>query len=211
MKVDYPIENTNEFIMAFMYYALVIFKWTLANLGTVGMFFLTIFIVLYTKKMMEAALETLRLTESNFKESRKPEVIAYFDEVNSYIFNFTIKNIGASPAINVKVDLEILEGSIGDSDLMNSNMLKDRISTLAPNQQLKNFVNPSFEIVDQNGNFPIFSCVITYENSMSENFKDEYLLDLNMYKGNSQIRLKGVHELVKEVEDVKKSLKKLLR
>jgi hypothetical protein len=210
MKVEYPLENSNEIIMAFLYYALISFKWIFANLGTVGMFFLTIFIVLYTKRMMETALETLRLTETNFKESRKPEVIAYFDEVNSYVINFNIKNIGLSPAVNVKVDLNLIKGNIGDSTLMKANMIIDEIKTLAPNQLLKNLVNPSFQLLDENKEFPIFNAIITYQNSSGEKYKDEYVLDLNMYKGNSQMTLKGVHELVKEMEKLNKNINKLI-
>lgn len=173
------------------------------------MFILTTIYVIYTGKMMKTSNEALKQNETIFKESRKPEVIAYFDVERTNILNFFVKNIGESLAINTIIYVELIKGNLKRERFWEANILGNNIATLAPKQQLKNFVDMFFDLKDENGDFPIVKIKVEYEDEKGEIYNSSYVYDLNMYKGNSEVVNKDIHDLVKQVEKLNKSVEKL--
>lgn len=181
-------------------------NWILSNIGTLGMFILTLFYVGYTKKMMESSNETVKQGEMTLKESKKPEVIAYFDIENLFNLNFIIENIGKTAAINVKFQLEVISGK-DIAKIRGFNALSEGISTLAPAQKLKTFADIFGSTCDEKGRYPVFQITIEYEDKDKNLYKDSYTLDTNMFSGASRIKEGNLNDVVKELEKIAKKMK----
>ncbi|WGG47658.1 hypothetical protein [Rossellomorea sp. DA94] len=206
MAEIYPINSMAELIYVFGLYAWVLLKWIFNNIGTLGMFILTFFYVVYTKRMMIATNESVEISNKNLKEVKKPEMVAYFNEGRGNILNFILRNNGNSPAINVKTNLELVRGNLKGNFLKDTYFLHNPVTTIAPNQELITFVDMFFNILDDDRLFPCFEVEITYSDKQGENYTDSYTLDLNMYKGTRRVNDKGLHAIATELEKIRREM-----
>ena len=206
MNTDFPLESAIEVIWMLLNPILIALKWSIENSGTVGMFVLTIFVVVYTRKTLKATQKTVELSEKTLKEANRPDIVAYCDIVGDYQLYFFIKNLGSSLAVNIKVDLEILRGDLKNKTFLKADMINNEISMLVPGQYLRTMIERLAFLIDENENLPKFNVNVSYKDSYGELFKDFYVLDMNMYKGNEHIPINGVHELTKEVRLIRKNL-----
>lgn len=176
-----------------------------------GMFILTLFYVVYTKKILFATIETVKQAEITRRENTKPDIIVYFDTDKLNVLNLIVKNIGKSVAFNVQINLEKTQGLIKEDYFRNIYFLNNPIPTFAPEQSIDSFCGLFRELKDENEKFPIFKVTVSYQDSEGNQFKNDYLLDLNMYKGILQIENKSVHDLTKEIGKMRNTLEKIER
>ncbi|MFD2679634.1 hypothetical protein [Bacillus seohaeanensis] len=201
MNIIYLIDIGSDLIIDMLNSLWTALNWILENIGSLGMFVLTLFYVVYTKRLMQQG-------EANLKQARKPEVIAYFELDRANILNFMVKNIGSSPAIDVTINFTMLRGEINDERFHSTYMLNHPISTLAPEQNIFTFVDILPNLIDTNKDFPMVKIDLEYYDSKKDKYIESFVLDINMYKGTSRVNNKETHDLVKEVEKIRKLLQK---
>jgi predicted phosphatase len=116
----------------------------ISTLSTIGMLILTFFYVIYTQKILKVNQEMILEERNTRREENMPNVIAYFDVPKIHILNFIVENIGKSVAINTRVELLPMIDFIDENYLRESFMINNDLTTLAPNQKLKTFVDTMF-------------------------------------------------------------------
>lgn len=206
MNIKYPLETGSDiiwFLLTILYEAL---KWFTENAGSLGMFILTIFVVLYAKRTLDINKEIVEQERQNIIDSKRPEVVAYFDVEGSSELNFFIANIGKSMAVNVDLNMELIKGNVITDTLNIYYPLKHGISTLAPQQKLKTFFALSGDIKDQAGEYPIYEIKIKYEDTEKRVYNDKYQLNINMFKNRYRITNKEIHDLVTVLEEIKNKM-----
>lgn len=208
MKVEYPLDSGTEVAWMFINWIINLTIWSVENSGTVGMFILTLFVVVYSRRTLKVTQRTVEISEMNYKDAKKPDVIAYCDIENNYYLYFFVKNIGVSPALNININFETLRGDLSSTGFLDVDMLRNEVAMLVPNQNLRCFIDGLSNLQDNEENFPKFKVELTYHDKEGESYNDWYILDMNMFKGLSQVTIKGVHELTKEVHQIRKTLEK---
>ena len=183
----------------------------ISTLSTIGLVILTFFYVIYTQKILKANQEMILEARNTRRQENMPNIIAYFDVPKVNLLNFVIENIGKSVAVNTKVKLEPIIDFQESNYLHKSYMINNELATIAPNQKLITFVDTMFNMKNQEGNFPKFKASITFHDYEGSLYNAQYILDLNAYNGLSRIEDKGIHELTKEVTEVRKELAKMIK
>lgn len=205
-KIDFPLDNGAEIILYIINQSLSGIKWFIEYSGSLGMFILTLFVVMYAKKTLKLNQEIVEQEKQNIIENKRPEVIAYFDVGEKSELYFLIKNIGKSPAINTKINMVLEKGNAFTDSLKLYYPIKKGIATLAPNQELKTFFAMTYEVKDSQGEFPVYTALISYEDREQRHYHEEFTLDTNMFKGKIRLGVKDMNDLVKVVEKIEKKL-----
>ncbi|MGQ7276616.1 hypothetical protein ACT91Q_01465 [Brevibacillus thermoruber] len=178
-------------------------------ISSIGMFIVTLFYVVYTKKILKANQGMFEESIKARKQELMPNVIAYFDMPELNALHFVVKNIGRSVAVNTRVELEPIIDFPKKEYLSRSNLVNELIPTIAPDQKLVTFVQMMFDLKNQDGDFPKFKASIYFEDINGEKYHSQYILDVNVWKGAIRLGEKfGVHDLVEEVKGIKELLAK---
>lgn len=205
-KIDFPLDNGAEIILYIINQSLSGIKWFIEYSGSLGMFILTLFVVMYAKKTLKLNQEIVEQEKQNIIENKRPEVIVYFDVGEISELYFLIKNIGKSPAINTKINMVLERGKVITDSLNVYSPLKKGIATLAPNQELKTFFAMTSDVKDSKGEFPVYKAIISYEDQEQRKYNEEFTLDINMFKGRLRLGVKDMHDLVKVVEKIEQKI-----
>jgi hypothetical protein len=182
----------------------------ISMINTFGMIALTGIYVIFTVLIQRANKKVVEQNDIIRKENNMPNVIVYFDMKIFNMLDLKIKNIGKTPACNIKVSLEPQNEIVNVRYLERSSLLNG-IAFLAPSQSLKTMLGTLMELENSNGDFPKYKVVINYTDSEGSKFSNEYFIDANMYKGNVQVVDKTIHDLTKEVDKTNKILEKISR
>ncbi|CAI6269019.1 hypothetical protein NRS6120_10185 [Bacillus subtilis] len=185
-------------------------KWFIDNAGSFGVFILTIFTVVISKKSLAADLKSIKIAEEELLSNQSPDVIAYFD-VEKFKIHFIVKNFGSAPAKDVTFEFNEVSGSLNFRDFNNNTrIIKDGIATLAPNQTIDVSAG-FFDEIRENDEYPIVDVIIRYKNKEGKDFKDTYRHNLNIFKKLPVSVKKDTTDIVKELEKTNKLLEKLLK
>ncbi|WP_250354577.1 hypothetical protein [Bacillus subtilis] len=181
-----------------------VWDWFLSNTGSLGMFVLTIFIAYYSKKSSKASLEAAKLAKKEYESKKEPEVIIYF-EINEFMLDFKMKNIGNGVATNVTVDLEEKSGNFQKSYMykMKNGIFNTSIQTFAPNQEIKGIAAKKSDIKTDSG-YPVFTCKINYSDINGRIYNKSYDFDLNYIGGlvwTQKATLDNVTDSLKEIKE----------
>jgi hypothetical protein len=206
---------------------------TIQALGVIGLFlyvYKTWQIASANKTSAEASQKSIELSQSVLKEMKasriqeiSPHVIVYFDMPygNSWIMFFVIKNIGKMPAKDIELvfnpPLQTGFGNkISDFDL---SLTKDGISLLAPEQEIRTPFDAITNYFDSkmvkrlDGELPTkYEIEISYSNLFEEErICLKQIVDFSMFRGLSFLEEKGTKDLIKAVETISDSSKRIER
>ncbi|WP_111710230.1 COG1361 family protein [Lutibacter citreus] len=162
-----------------------------------GMIFLTYFYVIFTWEM----LERMR-TESHLE--KRPYLIADFDSPKSNL-SFYIKNIGKTPAKNVKIKVNP-DIKLRDSDTINTTLFKGKIEFYPPSKKTETYITTTSDFFKNNPDK--FTIDLEYMDSFNNKFTEVITLDLNHHKKQSYIVEKELKDLIKSLENIKKAIEK---
>lgn len=97
---------------------------TTALISTVGMIVLTAIYVIFTILIQKANNKVVEQNEVIRKENNMPNVILFFDMKMFNILDIKIKNIGKTPACNIKITIEAQNEIVNVKYLERSSLLR---------------------------------------------------------------------------------------
>ncbi|MED1228413.1 hypothetical protein P4T89_12895 [Bacillus nakamurai] len=187
-----------------------IWDWFLSNTGSLGMFVLTIFIAYYSKKSSKASLEAAKLAKYEYESKKEPEIIIYF-ELNEFNLDFKMMNIGYGVATNVTVNLEEKSGTFQKSYMykMKNGIFNTCIQTFAPNQEIKGIAARVSDIKNDDSEYPVFTCNITYSDMNGKLYNKRYDFDLNYLGGLVWTEKATLHNVANSLKEIKAEIQNL--
>ncbi|WP_303984246.1 hypothetical protein [Niallia circulans] len=184
-----------------------ILLWLFENIGTLGMFILTFFTVIYSRRMLKETVKTVENAEKSLHLSNKPEVITYFNNERLHTVYFYIKNIGKSPAVDITFDLTLKSGKRIET-LHSYYPIKNGVATLMPDQTLYTFVDTTIGLMDENKNYQVYEIKINYKDPEGILYEEIFTLDNSMFKG-TFVSDSELGKLIKAAEKIAKEIKNL--
>jgi hypothetical protein len=163
-----------------------------------GLTLLTYFYVVFTWEMLE------RMKTESYLE-RRPYLVADFKSPKSNL-HFELENIGKTPALNVKVkvspDFELLK----KEDSINTTIFKDKIDFFPPGKLIETYLSTTSSFFEKNPDK--FNVQLEYEDSFKRKFSEKIILDLNHHKKQSYLIEKELKDVVKSIDELKKTIEK---
>ncbi len=157
-----------------------------------------------------AAVREMRLER---EEETSPYVTADLEtDFGRGTVEFVVRNIGKTPAYNVRIISDPpLKGMLPDrKPLAETALFKKGLPTLQPGQEIRAFFGMWHNIErDEQGNLPVFHFRVSYEGVNRRRKAVEYISDFNVTGDITFLRTKGLHELVNEVQKLRKEVEKL--
>jgi len=145
--------------------------------------------------------EARRLREQQIR----PFVVVDF-EVEGWNTNVYLEvgNLGASLARDVRIDIDPPLESAIDIDVGSLKMLNEGIATLAPGKVYRTFFDMGFRR-DEAKLRMTYEATVTYTDETGErSFRETLNLDLDQYMNMRFVQKRGVHDLYKQLESIRK-------
>lgn len=163
----------------------------------------TVVTVWKMKKANDLAKESIDVFTELEKDRNRPSLFFTIEPVKSFIIQAKIKNIGSTTAQNVsiKTNPEI-------RNLRNNKKIKfiaDGIPSLPPGAEFSTIVG-TFEEFKEEYNSDDVIGYIEYERLDGKIYKEDFDIDLSVYEGLQFIREKGIHEIAKTLDKIRKDL-----
>lgn len=126
-----------------------------------------------------------------------------------WILYLTVENIGTTLARDVRFHFEPeLSGTVRpDSELREAPLLRNGVKSLPPRKRYRIFFDSFIERTKEDKLPMEYVATATYTDDEGTTYKDQYVLDLNAFLHASPEE-KGLPELVKEVEKIRKEVSK---
>ena len=184
-------------------------------------------LIIYVIKTWQIASASKKSTEvsegilKEMKESRDqevaPYVVAYFDiPYGMPLIYLIVRNAGKSVAKDVKLEFQPpLKNSNGEA-INNIPFIKDGIGSIPPEYEIKTFFDTAISYFGKKELPLTYTAKVSYSGGLwPATRNEEQIMDLSAFKS-VYINMKGMHELVKEVEmlvkynnEIKKKLEKV--
>jgi hypothetical protein len=143
---------------------------------------------------------TLRLQQN------RPFVVIDFEVEASNLIYLEVANLGTSLARDVRVVIDPPLQSTAGVRLDQMKMLNEGISTLVPSKRIKTFFDAFHARKDPE--LPMrHSATVTYTDERGRrSYEEKFDLDLDLYRYLSTITRRNVHDLHKQLEEIRKIL-----
>ena len=174
-------------------------NWKATDYLSFGMIVLTYFYVVFTWEMLQ------RIETQNYLEKR-PYVIADFHKERQ-VLKVYVKNIGKTPAKNVKVELQP-DVVTFEKKSLNQSLFENPIQFFPPGKKVETAINSrnAFFKNEENRNYQI---KINYEDVASKKVFNELIdIDLDHLENENDIITKTTHDLVKSIDKLTQEIKK---
>lgn len=174
-------------------------NWKATDYLSFGMIVLTYFYVVFTWEMLQ------RIETQNYLEKR-PYVIADFHKERQ-VLKVYVKNIGKTPAKNVKVELQP-DVVTFEKKSLNQSLFENPIQFFPPGKKVETAINSrnAFFKNEVNRNYQI---KINYEDVASKKVFNELIdIDLDHLENENDIITKTTHDLVKSIDKLTQEIKK---
>ena len=172
-------------------------------------------LIIYVIKTWQIASASKRSAEvsegilKEMKESRDqevaPYVVAYFDiPYGMPLIYLIVRNAGKSVAKDVKLEFQPpLKNSNGEA-INDIPFIKDGIGSIPPEYEIKTFFDTAISYFENNELPLTYTVKVSYSGGLQPATRNtEQIMDLSAFKS-VYINMKGMHELVKEVETLVK-------
>lgn len=145
------------------------------------------------------------------REQAQPYVVVFLDESagGPWIGDFVIKNFGATAAYEVRLDASpTITTSLSDTGADGRDLLLPAvIPVLVPGQEWRTTWDSILNRKDKN--LPDrFTVTVRFEDSQGEAETMRYVLDWEVYVQRGYVEQHGVHELVKSVRKIEKTMER---
>lgn len=174
-------------------------NWKATEYLSLGMIVLTYFYVVFTWEMLQ------RIETQNYLEKR-PYVIADFHKERQ-VLKIYIKNIGKTPAKNVKVELQP-DIITFDNKSLNKTLFENPVQFFPPGKKIDTAINSRNDFFKNEENRK-YQIKIHYEDVASnKEFNEVIDIDLDHLENENDIIIKTTHDLVKSVDKLTEEIKK---
>jgi hypothetical protein len=175
-------------------------------------------LIIYVKKTWDMAVSTeksAKISEKTLIEMRDirndetaPYIVAYF-ELEDHSLHLIVENIGKGLAKNVKIEFDPKLECNGH-DISETPLIKDGIPSMPPNYKIKTYFDTTVRYLKSG--LPLsYNVKISYYGGLINTERTtEFVLDLTYIKGIHFVKRNRMHDLVKEIEDMKKVQIKIL-
>lgn len=157
----------------------------------------TILILLANRKSVK---EMERTREAEYR----PYVVVYMDYQPNGAVQLIVKNVGRKMAYSVRISTDKDIQFPKEKPLSESRLMKEGIPNLPPGHPITFLLGVAWDLQDENKNVPSYKARVTYSDERGKTYEEDYILDINYFNGSTQLMLKGLHDLVKEVEKIRK-------
>lgn len=127
-----------------------------------------------------------------------------------WLFKITIENIGVTVARDVTFEFPVpLASSMPRPwEFEDSSLLQEGVKVLPPRKRYTFFFDSVHQRLAEGVNLPlVYDAIVRYRDEDGYKYEDTYTLDMKSYLG-AEFPSKGLPDLVKEVADIRKELKK---
>ncbi len=149
--------------------------------------------------------EARRLREQQIR----PFVVVDFDvegwNTNVYL---EVSNLGSSLARDVRIEIDPPLESAIDIDVASLKMLNEGIATLAPGKIYRTFFDMGFRRDEAKLRMTYLATVTYTDETGKRPFKETLNLDLDQYMNMQFVQKRGVHDLYKQLESIRKVMEK---
>ncbi len=125
--------------------------------------------------------------------------------------NFHIRNVGLGPAYGIKLDFiekPDLSGYGVERPFWEASFAKNGISVLGPGQDLKTTADFAIDRAKDKTLVNYGVVRISYSSVTGKSFTDEFVLDMGSLEGATRISIGTVHDLNKNLAEIRKILQK---
>ncbi|WP_432507235.1 hypothetical protein [Kineococcus arenarius] len=180
-------------------------SWTdvVGALGAAGTLVVAVWALVYAHGQLKEA-RTLR------REQAQPYVVVSADtaKVSQHLVDISVANLGTTGARDLSITSTPPLVRTGDS--YTDVVLPDGAPFLAPGQVWRTFWDSTIER-EGSGLPDRFEITVSYTDSFGERHSTTSVLDWNVFRGRMFATEYGVHDVVKTLREVKKTLDKLAR
>jgi hypothetical protein len=119
-----------------------------------------------------------------------------------------LRNEGVGPASNIRFDVEML-GSAGHSEILESilslGFIDQGLTYFSPGQEIRSFLT-SMAIEFEAKIATRIRVTVNYSTASGERARDEYVLDLSVFKGRHQLGEPDLHSVAKSLKSLAKDV-----
>lgn len=199
-----------------MFWGLSGTAWTaIYTLLTAGLLVTAIVAALYARRQWLGARAQVDEARKAQLEAIRPYVIVTAPPSATaphMLFNLSIENVGARPALDVRVRLDPPPRRAEEDEktvypMASAKMLNEPISLLAPGQSMTCYYDSVIERKDRDDLPSFHRAYVTYEDFSGNQYQEEMVVDLEALRGNEFIRERTVHDVAEELKQIRNQLK----
>jgi hypothetical protein len=181
--------------------------------------FTLIALIIYVKKTWDMAVATevsAKSSESTLQEMKEtrdqeiaPYIVCYFEMKGHHIY-LNIENVGKGLAKDIKFEFSPKIRSVG-YDVSETPLIKNGIPSMPPNYKIQTFFDSSPRYLNSELPLTYNVKIIFYGGLGNKKRISEQIIDLEYIKGIHFISENRMHDLVKEVEKIRKVQEDILK
>lgn len=169
--------------------------------------FSTLFLVIATFLYFYQTKKLVKENKEMRESMNRPKIIVNYElhEGKGGIFDFVIKNVGNSPAKEIRLELENDLKCYGEEKyLSETKIFKDGIDYMVPNQEIKRFLNFTRQMNEEEFE-KIYRGNITYKDVNGKTYKEKFSLDFSYLSDLKYIEEKKIKDILKDIsKDINK-------
>lgn len=139
-------------------------------------------------------------------QQNRPFVVIDFEVEAGYLIYLEITNLGTSLARDVRIEIDPPLKTTTEIHLEDMKMLNEGVPTLAPGKKLKTLYD-LFNRRNDDSLPSTHTAMLHYtDEDGGRSFEEEFILDLELYRYLSTVTRRSVHDLHKQLEEIRKVL-----
>jgi len=171
-----------------------------AVLTLIATFMLVIVTSIYTWLTHKLVTENKILIEAQTRPKISVKYKSHED--NIALMNLAVENIGMGPAFNLEFnispDIKCYRGG-GDKYLSEYSWFREGLKYLAPNQEVKHFLNYLGEM-EEGEISTAYKGKVNYEDALGKKYEDKFIIDFSHRKDLECIKEKTIREILSDIE-----------
>jgi hypothetical protein len=171
----------------------------LGSLAGLGALLVAAFALKHSDKAAKAAQDSVATMREQIRDEGRAQVIAYLDiEPSKPLFYFVVKNLGRSPARNVRISSD---ASFPKKWSEHALWVHAQFPMIAPGQELRSLMSSSIEILGSEGpeGWPkTFTTTIIFDDGVESDLTNEFQLSFEAFEGISYTNT--------DIDDIRKAL-----
>lgn len=161
---------------------------------------LTYFYVIFTGRMVKQMVDTA-------EDESRPFIIVDM-EYDDGVINFSLRNIGKTPARNIRAKIEP-DINLMNKKTLNNTLFAKPISLMPPGKEIKTFVGMHYELLKEDQP-KVFEILVEYE-WKKKKAKESYIIDLSVYQNLTYVVRKNIHHVAKSLEELDKKISRVIK